>query len=131
MKFVNEIWAFIPARAGSSLKDKNIKKLKGKPLIYYSIKTAFESKCFDKVIFSSDSQKYIDIALSINKNLIIHKRNKKISTSTANEYVVFKDFIDKNKHNLPLYFAHLRPTNPIRNIQTIKKVVKKFKKNKR
>ena len=41
MKFVNEIWAFIPARAGSSLKDKNIKKLKGKPLIYYSIKTAF------------------------------------------------------------------------------------------
>ena len=72
--------------------------------------------------------KYIDIALSINKNLIIHKRNKKISTSTANEYVVFKDFIDKNKHNLPLYFAHLRPTNPIRNIQTIKKVVKKFKK---
>ncbi len=128
MKFVNEIWAFIPARSGSSLKDKNIKKLNGKPLIYYSIKTAFDSKCFDKVIFSSDSKKYIDIALKINKNLTIHERNKKISTATATEYVVFKDFIDKNKDKLPLYFAHLRPTNPIRNIQTIKKVIKKFRK---
>ncbi|MDB9751284.1 hypothetical protein OAA85_01730 [Candidatus Pelagibacter ubique] len=128
MKFINEIWAFIPARAGSSLKDKNIKKLNGKPLIHYSIKTAFGSKCFDKVIFSSDSQKYIDIALKINKNLEIHERNSKISSATASEYSVFKDYIDKNKDVLPLYFAHLRPTNPIRNIQTIKKVVKRFKK---
>ena len=127
MKFINEIWAFIPARSGSSLKDKNIKKLKGKPLIYYSIKTAFQSKCFDKVIFSSDSKKYIDIALKIDKDLEIHKRNSKISSATASEYSVFKDYIDK-KDVLPLYFAHLRPTNPIRNIKTIKKVVKKFEK---
>jgi len=128
MKFVNEIWAFIPARSGSSLKDKNIRKLNGKPLIYYSIKTAFDSKCFDKVIFSSDSKKYINIALKINKNLEIHKRNKKISSATASEYVVFKDFIEKSKDKLPLYFAHLRPTNPIRKIDTIKKVINKFKK---
>jgi N-acylneuraminate cytidylyltransferase/CMP-N,N'-diacetyllegionaminic acid synthase len=128
MNFVNEIWAMIPARSGSSLKDKNIKNLKGKPLIYYSIDTAFKSKCFDKIIFSSDSQKYINIALSINKNLEIHKRNSKISSSTASEYSVFKDYIDKNQNLLPLYFAHLRPTNPIRNIKNIKKIIKKFKK---
>lgn len=129
MKYLDEIWAFIPARSGSSLKNKNIRKLKGKPLIYYSINTAFKSKCFNKVIFSSDSKNYINIALKINKNLEIHKRNKKISSATASEYSVFKDYIDKNKKKvLPLYFAHLRPTNPIRNIQTIKKVIKIFKK---
>jgi|TARA_B110000483_G_scaffold232884_1_gene301021 CMP-N-acetylneuraminic acid synthetase len=130
MKFLDQIWCFIPARSGSSLKDKNIKKLKGKPLIYYSIKTAFESRCFDNVIFSSDSNKYIEIALKINKNLEIHKRNAKISSSTASEYSVFKDYINliaAKKKFLPLYFAHLRPTNPIRNINTIKKVIKKFK----
>jgi CMP-N-acetylneuraminic acid synthetase len=127
IKFVNEIWAFIPARSGSSLKDKNIRKLNGKPLIYYSIKTAFQSKCFTKVIFSSDSDKYIDIALKINKKLEIHKRNAKISSATASEYSVFEDYINNNNKVLPLYFAHLRPTNPIRNINTIKKVIKKFK----
>ncbi len=58
-------------------------------MIYYSIKTAFESESFDNVIFSSDSNKYIEIALKINKNLEIHKRNAKISSSTASEYSVF------------------------------------------
>ena len=96
----HEIWAFIPARSGSCLKNKNIKKLKGKPLIYYSINTAFKSKCFNKVIFSSDSKNYIYIALKINKNLEIHKNNKKISSATASEYSVFKDYIDKNKKKM-------------------------------
>ena len=33
----NEIWVFIPARAGSkTIKNKNIKKLNGYPLIFYA-----------------------------------------------------------------------------------------------
>ena len=126
--FKNECWALIPARSGSSLKDKNIKKLMGKPLIHYSIDTAFKSKCFEKVIFSSDSQKYIDIALKKNNNLEIHKRGKKISSSIASEFSVFFDYIMSQKKYLPLFFAHLRPTNPIRNIAMIRNVIKKFNK---
>lgn len=124
--FKNECWALIPARSGSSLKNKNIKKLLGKPLIQFSIETAFKSKCFKKIIFSSDSQKYINIALKINKNLEIHKRSRKTSSSTASEFSVFYDYISKQKKYLPLYFAHLRPTNPIRNLTTIRDVLKKF-----
>jgi len=126
LDFKNECWALIPARAGSSLKNKNIKKLMGKPLIHFSIETAFKSKCFRKIIFSSDSQKYIDIALKKNKNLEIHKRGSKISSSTASEFSVFYDYILKQKKYLPLYFAHLRPTNPIRDLSTVRDVVKKF-----
>ena len=63
MKFLNEIWAIIPARSGSKgLKNKNIKLLKGVPLIGYSITAAVKNKYIKKVIFSSDSNKYISIA---------------------------------------------------------------------
>ena len=40
--------AVIPARAGSKrLKNKNLKLIGGKPLIYYAITTAINSKLFD------------------------------------------------------------------------------------
>ena len=47
--------AIIPARSGSKgLKDKNIIKVCGKPLMSYSIESAINSKCFDKVIVTTD-----------------------------------------------------------------------------
>ena len=50
--------AIIPARAGSKrIKNKNMKLFFGKPLIYYSIKAALDSKIFDKIHISSDSKK--------------------------------------------------------------------------
>ena len=50
--------ALIPARLGSvGLKNKNIKKFNGKPLIYYAIKSAKQSKLISDIIVSSDSKK--------------------------------------------------------------------------
>jgi len=55
--------AIIPARSGSkSLADKNIKELSGHPLIAYSIAAAKMSKKIDRVIVSTNSQKYAKIA---------------------------------------------------------------------
>ena len=60
MKLANECWAFIPARSGSkTIKNKNIKKLNKKPLIYYSLSLAKKCKVFKKIIFSSDSKTYL------------------------------------------------------------------------
>ena len=43
--------AVIPARGGSKrIPKKNIKEFFGKPLIAYSIETAFKSNLFEKVI---------------------------------------------------------------------------------
>lgn len=132
MKFLNEIWCLIPARSGSkSIKNKNIKKINNKPLIHYSIETAFSIKDFKKVIFSSDSNKYINLAKKNNKKLIIHKRNKKTSSSYASEYSVFYDFIINYKKPLPKYFAHFRPTNPIREKIFLKRAINKFNKIKK
>ena len=73
------IYAFVPARAGSTrLVDKNFLILNNTRLFEWSINTANESKGVDKIIFSSDSNKYIEYANSINlnKDLIIDKRSK-------------------------------------------------------
>ncbi|MEF8848441.1 MAG: acylneuraminate cytidylyltransferase family protein, partial [Candidatus Thermoplasmatota archaeon] len=45
-----KILAIIPARGGSKgVPRKNIRLLRGKPLIYYSIKAGLESKYVDRV----------------------------------------------------------------------------------
>lgn len=132
MKFLNEIWALIPARSGSTgLKNKNIKKINGKPLIIYSLETAHKVKKFKKIVFSSDSDRYINIANKYFKKILIHKREKKTSSKKASELSVFQDFIKKQKNILPKYFAHLRPTCPIRRISTINNSIDKFMKIKK
>ena len=46
----------IPARGGSKrIKNKNIKKFKNKPIIFYTIDNAIKSKLFDKIHISTDS----------------------------------------------------------------------------
>ena len=55
-----KIVALIPARSGSKIKNKNVKKFKNKPLINWTIDLAIKSKKFnDDVIVSSDSLKIL------------------------------------------------------------------------
>lgn len=55
--------AIIPARAGSKgLPDKNIRELAGKPLVAWSIEAALDSGVFSRVLVSTDSERYADIA---------------------------------------------------------------------
>lgn len=57
--------ALIPARGGSKrIPRKNIKPFFGKPIIAYSIQTAIQSGCFEKVIVSTDDQEIAQIATS-------------------------------------------------------------------
>ena len=78
------IIAFIPARSGSTrLKNKNILLANKKPIIFWSLKTAIDSKVFDSIIFSSDSKKYYDLLIKSlkesnlsTKKIIFDLRNK-------------------------------------------------------
>ena len=56
------ITAVIPARSGSKrLPDKNIKKLLGRPLVFYTIDSVLDHNEITKIIFTTDSQHYIDL----------------------------------------------------------------------
>ncbi len=131
IKYKDEFWGFIPARSGSKgIKNKNIKIINGKPLIFYSIALALKTRGIAKVIFSSDSKKYIKLAKKFGCNNF-HIRSKKLSNDKASEFSVFRDFIRneiKKKNVLPKYFVHLRPTSPIRKKATLEKALKFFKK---
>ena len=55
--------AIIPARGGSKrIPRKNIKPFCGRPMIEWSIKTASESDCFDRIIVSSDDEEIAEVA---------------------------------------------------------------------
>ena len=73
------ILAVIPARSGSKgIKNKNIKILNGKPLIYYTIKYAIKCNFIDHIIVSTDSKKYATISKKFGAE-IPFIRKKKIS----------------------------------------------------
>jgi N-acylneuraminate cytidylyltransferase len=54
----------IPARGGSKrIPRKNIKIFHGKPMIAWSIEAAKKSKCFDRIIVSTDDKEIADVAI--------------------------------------------------------------------
>lgn len=56
--------AIIPARGGSKrIPRKNIKEFCGKPMIAWSIEAAKASKCFDRIVVSTDDREIADVAL--------------------------------------------------------------------
>jgi N-acylneuraminate cytidylyltransferase len=128
-----QFWAVIPARSGSTgLKNKNILKIAGKPLIHYSQEVAKKTKEIDKVIFTSDSTKYIKISKKKYLCDIYHLRSKKISGNNSLDITFFKSIVKmlkKKKYKIPKYFVHLRPTCPIRDPQIISKAINIMKKN--
>jgi CMP-N-acetylneuraminic acid synthetase len=122
------IWAFIPARSGSkAIKDKNIKKFCGKPLIYYTFEI-LKYLDLENIILSSNSKKYIKLVKK-KYNFEAHLRSEKNSRDLSTDLEVFKEFIKikkKQKIDLPEFFLHLRPTTPFRRPDIIKKAIKTF-----
>lgn len=127
------IYAFVPARSGSTrLKNKNIKKLNNRPLIYYTVKVAIESKFINKVIFSSDSIYYYNkLVHSLEKDqipttkLVFDLREKKYSSSKFKIFDYFKIlFLDSKKFDPNDIVVQLLPTCPLRTKKTLNEVIK-------
>ena len=129
MNSLNKVLCIIPARSGSkTIKNKNILKLNNKELIYYSIKFAQKLRFLDKIIFSSDSKRYFNIAKKYG-NFLFHHRNKKNSSDKSTDFEVFNDFVKNYKGTLPKFFIHLRPTTPFRDCNLLDKIILHFIKN--
>ena len=131
---MKKIICMIPARSGSSLKNKNIRIYKNKPLIFHTIDVALKSRFINKIIISTDSLKYKNI---IKKNYgtkveIPFLRPKKISGAYSTDYQWVKHalmFLKKIQSYTPNLIVHLRPTTPNRNVKIIDKAIKIFIKN--
>lgn len=126
---LNNIVALIPARSGSKgVPNKNIMHLDGIPLIAYSIAAALKSTLIDRVIVSTDSEEYAEIAKNYGAETPFI-RPKNISGDTANDVECFKhtvEWLRENENFVPEYFVHLRPTTPIRDPNVLDKAIKDF-----
>ena len=124
---MKNVLAIIPARGNSkSIKNKNIKLLFGKPLIYYSINIAKRSKLIDKIIVSSDSKRIINIAKKYGAEAPF-VRPKKLSEDNSKDYGLFLHclkWLKKNENYVPDLIVHLRPTYPIRSVRIINRAIK-------
>jgi CMP-N,N'-diacetyllegionaminic acid synthase len=110
------ILAVIPARLGSKgLKQKNIKKLNGIPLITYSINSLKRSKFVDKIFVSTESKKIKKIVESCGLT-IDFLRPKKLALDRSKTFDVIKHVIIEMKKlgHLFDYVALIEPTSPIR-----------------
>ena len=126
------ILAVIPARSGSKgVPNKNIKELAGKPLIAYSISAAIKSKLIDRVIVSTDSEKYASISKDYGAEVPFIRPNE-YSGDDSTDYDFVKHLLDwlaKNEGNTPDYIIHLRPTTPLRDPSILDNVIEKFMNN--
>ena len=123
--------ALIPARSGSKrVKNKNILKIKGHPLLAYTIRAALKSKIFDRVICVTDSEKYAKIAKHYGAE-VPSLRPKKLSGDKSSD-IEWIMWIMKKIKGIDKYkiFSILRPTNPLRKYSTIKKAFSLFIKKK-
>ena len=128
-----KIIAIIPARSGSkSIKNKNILKYKGKHLIFHSIKIALKSKFVDRVLVSTDSEKYAVISRRYGAE-VPFLRPKKISKDSSNDSGWINHaihyLINEEKY-FPDFIIHLRATSPNRNLKIFNNGIKWFLKNK-
>jgi len=128
MSMTSRIVGLIPARVGSKrVPNKNVLQLQGHPLLAYTISAALDSGVFEKVIVSTDSEEYAQIALHYGAEVPFLRPNSLAQDSSADI-----GWVAHALENLALIgyefeiFSILRPTSPFRNASTIRRAYEEF-----
>ena len=121
--------AFIFARSASKrLKNKNLRLIAKKPLIFYSINIAKKIKLVKDVYVSTDSKKIAKISKKYGAKVIL--RPKHLATSKSEEFLSWKhsvNYLEKRGIKFDIFLS-LPCTAPLRNKSDIYKCIKKLNK---
>ena len=124
-----KIIAIIPARAGSkSVPHKNIRMIGGKPMLAHSIDHALASGYINRVIVSTDSEEYAEIARTYGAE-VPFIRPAEYATDTALDYDVFYHaltWLSEQEGYRPDLVVQLRPTYPVRKVQDIDNMIEEL-----
>ena len=124
-----KILALITARSGSkSVKDKNIRPIDGKPMLAYSIEHAKESGYINRIVLTTDSEKYAQIGREYGAE-VPFIRPAEYATDSALDIDVFVHalgFLKDNEGYEPDIIVHLRPTYPFRDVNDIDTMIEKM-----
>lgn len=126
-KIDKTLW-LITARSGSkSIPNKNIKELNGKPLLSYKIKTALSISNANDVWFSTDSQKYANIAKKYGATIPFLRPSYLASDNSSSMDVVLHAMqFAESKGKQYDYIGLLEPTSPFVYYEDIKNAFNKL-----
>ncbi len=123
------VLAITLARGGSkTVPNKNINFLKGKPLIYYTIKEALKSKFIDRYVVSTDSKKIMQISKKYGAE-VPFLRPKYLSTDRASSADALKHCVkwieskEQQKYDIVI---ELMCTNPLKKSKDFDLILKKL-----
>lgn len=115
--------ALIPARMGSKrLPFKNVRLLDGLPLACWTVRAAFESKVFDKVYLSTESQDVAQTVLSYTPGVEVIMRPDHMAQDNSIDLQWVRHALETIRYRedaVPPEFSILRPTSPFRDGVTI------------
>lgn len=127
-----EILSIIPARGGSTgIPMKNLRKLRGKPLLYYSIRSSLNSRFISRTIVSTDNAKITKYALSQKVEVI--KRPKKLANNVAPIEPTMKHVLtvlERKEKYRPDLIVLLHNTSPLRTSKHIDEAINLLTKKK-
>ncbi|WP_369426059.1 MULTISPECIES: acylneuraminate cytidylyltransferase family protein [Oceanotoga] len=132
MIYLKKTLCVIPARGGSKgIKDKNIIDLNGNPLISYTIKAAKNSKIFENIVVSTDSEKILEVSQRYGAE-VPFLRPKELATDSSSSMDALIHAIDNceriYKKNYDIVIL-LQPTSPLRNDKNIIEAFELFENN--
>jgi CMP-N,N'-diacetyllegionaminic acid synthase len=112
--------ALIGARAGSErVKDKNVRRLAGHPLLAYAIETARRAEVFDRILVSTDSEQIAQVARWYGADVpFLRPVEYASSTSPDIEWIAWTLRRLDERYDL---FAIVRATNPFRGPEVIRR----------
>jgi len=120
-------------RGGSQgIKNKNLRLINGKPLMYYTIKQAIKSKIFDKIVFSTDSKKIFKYAKACGAESWFLRPKRLANNKSSKVAAIRHALIETEKYYGKKFnfIMDLDVTSPLRNVSDIVNAHKTFLKKK-
>jgi N-acylneuraminate cytidylyltransferase len=116
--------AVLPLRGGSkSIPQKNIKFIGGKPLFAWALESALNSKIFDEIIISSDSQEILDLTKKLYPEVSLDFRPKELASDNASSEAVLIHIMQN--HNCDV-ISLVQATSPLTEPEDFIKARQKF-----
>jgi len=131
MRKNQKIIAIIPARGGSKgIPRKNIKLLKGKPLIAYAIGAALKAKLIDRVIVSTDDEEIARIAKERGADVPFLRPAELALDGTATLPVLQHavNYLDEKENYKADIIVLVQPTSPLVLAEDIDQAIEKLMK---
>ena len=133
LKYKKKILAIITARKGSKgVKNKNLKKINNKPLIFYTFDFIKKNKIFDNVLLTTNSYELINYSKKFPFIECPFKRPEYLSKDQSPQEEAMLHALNwfEKKYYSPDFICILEPTTPFRFRSTFNKAFKILKDNK-